>query len=88
MRLAVCGICCIHNLKNGQCLFTKELNLQRLQNRFSFSAAMGEYPHFRPREDWKNDGPDAFVFEILKTIEQKPEQTRAEFLGELDILYE
>lgn len=42
--------------------------------------------HPRLQKDWKAWGPQAFTFEVLEELEQKPEQSQAAFMDDLKTL--
>ena len=57
-----------------------------MQNRFQFAATTGSAVHPKLQADWDKYGSQAFIFKVLEELEQKPDQSQAEFMAELKTL--
>ena len=42
--------------------------------------------HHKLQKDWEELGAQAFTLEVLEELEQKPEQTQAAFMDDLETL--
>jgi hypothetical protein len=80
------GVYKITNTLNGKYLIGHSANLKGVQSRFQFAVTTGSAVHSRLQKDWKELGAQAFTFEVLEELEQKPEQSQAEFMDDLKTL--
>jgi hypothetical protein len=80
------GVYTITNTVNGKYLIGYTANLKSIQNRFQFAVATGSTVHPKLQTDWEEFGAQVFTFEVLEELEQKPDQTQAEFMDELKTL--
>lgn len=80
------GVYIIINTLNGKYLIGHAANLKSIQNRFQFAVATGSTVHPKLRKDWEELGAKAFTLEVLEELEQKPEQSQAEFMDDLKTL--
>ena len=80
------GVYTITNTINGRYLIGHTANLKGMQNRFQFSVSSGSAIYSQLQKDWQAMGPEAFTFEVVEELEQKPEQNQAEFLEDLKVL--
>jgi len=80
------GVYTITNTVNGKYLIGYAANLKSIQNRFQFAVATGSTVHPKLQTDWEEFGAQVFTFEVLEELEQKPDQTQAEFMDELKTL--
>jgi hypothetical protein len=82
---------CVYTVTNtvtGKYLLGSAANLKSVQSHFQFAQATGSAVHPRLHDDWKALGGQAFELRILETLEQEPEQSKAEFLEDLKGLEE
>ena len=77
------GVYIITNTLNGKYLIDHVANLKSAQNRFQFAIATDSTVHPKLQKDWKELGAQAFAFEVLEELEQKPEQSQAVFMDDL-----
>jgi hypothetical protein len=82
-RKLVGGVYLIRNTQNGKYLIGHAVDLASIRNRFQFAVATGSAIDPRVRADWATFGPHAFTLDILEELQQGPEQTRAQFEGDL-----
>lgn len=82
------AIYAIKNIQNGKVLVDATAELQGTINRFEFLKQMNDPFSMKLRADFMKLGKDAFVLEILETIDKKPEQTLQEFKEDLKLLKE
>lgn len=82
------AIYAIKNIENGKMLVNATAELQGTKNRFEFLKQMNDPFSMKLREDFMKFGKEAFVLEILETLEKKPEQTSEEFKEDLKSLKE
>ena len=80
------GVYTITNTTNGKYIISHAANLKSVQNHFQFALTTGSTVHPRLRKDWEALGPQAFTLEIREELEQKPEQSQAEFMDDLKTL--
>ncbi len=80
------GIYTITNTLNGKYVLGHAANLKSVHNRFQFAVATGSTIDPRMQKDWHALGAQAFKLEVLEELEQKPEQSQAEFMDDLKTL--
>ena len=61
-------------------------NLKSIQNRFQFAISTGSTVHPKLQKDWDEFGTQAFAFNVIEELEQKPDQSQAEFMEDLKTL--
>jgi hypothetical protein len=62
------GVFRVRNTVNGKSLVGTSADLPGMLNRQRFQLDLGSHPSRDLQKDWKEFGPDAFVFEILDTL--------------------
>jgi environmental stress-induced protein Ves len=67
------GVFRVHNTVNGKSLIGSSTDLNGMLNRQRAQLKMGAHPDRQMQADWKESGPDAFVFEVLDTLEPRDE---------------
>ena len=77
------GVYAIQCAENGKRLLLSTMDMPGSKNRFCFAQSTGGCVHFKLCRDWDRYGGKAFVFETLETLEQKENQTDAEFRQEI-----
>lgn len=82
------AIYAVKNTQNGKALVDATAELQGTINRFNFLKQMNDPFSMKLRNDFMKVGQEAFVLEILETLEKKPEQTLLEFKEDLKLLKE
>ena len=80
------GVYTITNTLNGKYLIDYAANLKSVQNRFQFAVTTGSTVHPKLQKDWEELGAKAFTLKVLEELEQKPEQSQAEFMDDLKTL--
>lgn len=80
------GVYTITNTLNGRYLIGHAANIQGVQNRFQFAMMTGSTIHPKLQKDWKEQGAQAFRFEILEELEQRADQSQTAFMDELEAL--
>jgi hypothetical protein len=80
------GVYTITNTLSGKYLIDYAANLKSVQNRFQFAVTTGTTVHPKLQKDWDELGAQAFTLEVLEELEQKPEQSQAEFMDDLKTL--
>ena len=80
------GVYMITNTLSGKYLIGHAANLKSVQNRFQFAITTGSTVHPKLRKDWDESGARAFTLEVLEELEQKSEQSQAEFMDDLKTL--
>ena len=63
------GVFQITNKVNGKIFIGSSSNLPAILNRFKTELKMGSCRNVRLQEEWKEFGPEAFVFEDLEFLE-------------------
>ena len=80
------GVYTITNTLNGKYLIDHAANLQSVRNRFQFAVTTGSTIHPKMHKDWQESGAQAFTLTVLEEIEQRPDQSQAEFMDDLATL--
>ena len=80
------GVYTITNTLNGKYLIGHAANLQSVRNRFQFAITTGSTIHPKMQKDWQESGAQAFTLTVLEELEQKPAQSQAEFMDDLQTL--
>ena len=80
------GVYTITNTVNDKYLIGHAADLASARNRFQFAVMTGATVDPRVRQDWEALGAHAFTLEIREELEQKPDQSQADFLEDLKML--
>jgi hypothetical protein len=80
------GVYTITNTMSGKYLIGHTSNLKSIQNRFQFAITSGSTVHPKLQKDWEEFGVQMFTLEVLEELEQKPDQSQAEFIDDLKTL--
>lgn len=80
------GVYTVTNVRSGKYLIDHAADLKSAQNRFQFALATGMAFHPKMRKDWEELSAQAFTFEVCEELEQKPAQSQAEFMNDLETL--
>lgn len=80
------GVYMITNTQNWKYLLGHAANLKSVQNRFQFAMTTGSSVHHKLQKDWEELGAQAFTLEILEELEQRLDQSQAEFMDDLKTL--
>jgi hypothetical protein len=80
------GVYTITNTLTGQYLIGHAANLASVRNHFQFAVTTGSAVHPKLRKDWEALGPSAFILDVLEELEQRPEQSQAQFMADLQTL--
>jgi hypothetical protein len=80
------GVYTITNTLNGKYLIGHAANLKSIQNRFQFALTTGSTVHPRLQKDCEEFGAQVFALVVLEELEQKPDQSHAEFVDDLKTL--
>jgi group I intron endonuclease len=70
-RKKVAGIFQVKNIENGKVLLGSSLNLEGPLNRHKFLLTTGSHSNKALQKEWKEYGPNKFVFEILEVVDVK-----------------
>ena len=62
------GVYRIHNTITGHSLVAASTDLPSILNRHRAQLAMGGHPSRALQADWREHGPESFVFEVLDTL--------------------
>ena len=68
------GIYRIHNVRHDRSLIGRSVDLPSILNRERVSLRFGAHMNAALQRDWTELGPEAFVFEVLDTLEPPKEQ--------------
>lgn len=85
-RTVVGGVYTITNTANGKYLIGHAANLASVRNRFQFAVTTGSAVDPRVRNDWAAFGAQAFRLDVLEELEQRADQSPAEFMADLEAL--
>lgn len=85
-RKIVGGVYKITNTRNGKHFIGHAANLNSVQNHFQFAMTTGSAIHPRLQKDWQEMGGHSFTLAILEELEQRPDQSHAEFMDDLKTL--
>ena len=87
-RRLVGGVYTITNTANGRYLIGHVADMASMRNRFQFAVTTGSAVDPRLRGDWATYGAEAFRLDVLEELEQKADQSQAEFMDDLKTLDE
>lgn len=79
-RVKPAGIFQIKNTVTGKFLLGSSLNLDGVWNSAKFTLELGNHRNRQLQADWKQYGPEAFVFEVLDQVPDDADASK-----ELDI---
>ena len=85
-RKPVGGVYKITNEVSGKYIIDHTANIQSARNHFQFAQKMGSPMHLQLQKDWAELGGQAFKLEVLEEVEQRADQTQAQFMEELKTL--
>lgn len=85
-RRLVGGVYTITNTANDRYLLGHVADVASLRNRFQFAVTTGSTVDPRLRGDWTAFGAAAFRLDVLEELEQKQDQSQAEFMDDLKTL--
>ena len=80
------GVYTITNTVNEKYLIGHAADLASVRNRFQFAVTTGTTVDPRLRDDWAALGASAFALDVLEELEQRPDQSQAEFMDDLRAL--
>jgi hypothetical protein len=80
------GVYTITNTLSGKYLIGHTANLKSVLSRFQFAITTGSTVHPKLQKDWDELGAQVFTLEVLEELEQKSEQSQAEFMDDLKTL--
>ena len=83
------GVYCVRNSTNGKILIGAANDLPARLNRHQAQLKMGLHPVKALQRDWNELGAEAFVFEVLDTLEPRdtPGYNPHEDLAELEAIW-
>ena len=87
-REIIGGIYAIKNMQNSKLLLGAVTDLHSYKNRFEFSQKTGSCIDCKLQNDWREQGGEQFVFEVLETLNKNKTQTDKEFKADIDLLKE
>lgn len=82
------GVCLVRNQASGRVWLFSCRDAAAQQNRFAFSSATNTPLLPAMGSDLTAHGAASFSFEVVETLEKKPEQTDRDFLSDLTALEE
>ena len=85
-RKVVGGVYTITNTVNGKYIVGHTANLDGIRNRFQFAVTTGSAVDPRMRADWAQHGAQSFRLDTLEELEQRADQSPAEFATDLEAL--
>lgn len=65
----IAGVYRVVNSASGKALVGASVDAPSMLNRHRAQLRMGGHPKLELQKDWDAEGPDAFVFEMLDTLE-------------------
>ena len=68
------GVFQVKNTANGKVLLGSSLNLEGSLNKHKFMLSIGQHRNKAMQEDWREYGPDKFVFEILEVVKVEDDE--------------
>ena len=80
------GIYRVHNVRDNRSLVGRSVDLPAILNRERVSLRFGMHMNAELQRDWTALGPDAFVFEVLDTIEAPKDQPDYDPTDDLRVL--
>lgn len=80
------GIYRVHNTRSDRSLVGRSVDLPAILNRERMSLRLGVHNNVPLQRDWAELGPDAFVFEVLDTLEAPEGQPDYDPMDDLKVL--
>lgn len=80
------GVYAITNRETGGKTIFSAQDLEGAENRFRFMQSTECCPVLAMQKEWRIYGKDAFIFEVLETLEKKEEETAKDFKEEIAVL--
>jgi len=80
------GIYRVHNVRDNRSLIGRSVDLPAILNRERVSLRFGMHANAALQRDWNALGPDAFVFEVLDTLEAPKDQPDYDPTDDLRVL--
>jgi hypothetical protein len=80
------GVYRIHNRRDDRSLIGRSVDLPAILNRERVSLRFGMHSNAALQADWNALGPDAFVFEVLDTLEAPKDQPDYDPTDDLRVL--
>ena len=80
------GVYRIHNTRDDRSLVGRSVDLPSVLNRERVALRFGMHMNAELQRDWTALGPDAFVFEVLDTIEAPKDQPDYDPADDLRVL--
>jgi len=80
------GVCAIRFTANGKVWLQSGIDTRRMKNRFDFACATGSCLAPCLETDFRTYGAASFTFEVLEELEMGVNQTRQDFLQDIDTL--
>jgi len=74
------------NTKNTYIGIAKDL--KGIMNSMRFQLNLGSYPNKQLQNEWKEQGSDSFVIEVLDTLSYSNDQTKTDYSDDLKMLAE
>ncbi len=71
-RKTTAGIFALRCLATGETWVGEALDIDKVQNRLTFSLGSGGHPRALLQAAWKTHGADAFAFEIVERLPEAP----------------
>jgi len=82
------GVYCIKCEGNGRSWIKATQNLEGQKSRFQFALANDSCLEPGMLLEWRQYGASSFTFAVLEELEKKPDQSDAEFAGDVKTLLE
>jgi hypothetical protein len=82
------GVYRIHNTRDDRSLVGRSVDLPAILNRERVALRFGNHPNAALQRDWSTHGPEAFVFEVLDTLEPPDEPPDYDPTDDLRVLEE
>ena len=81
------GVFQIKNSVNGKVLIGSSPDLQAIWNRQKLQLDIGMHPNSNLQNDWKEYGPEKFIYEIIEEVKQSEDKS-ADYKKEIKRLEE
>ncbi len=80
------GVFAINSIDTNRCYIEASHDLKSAMNSAKFKLNFGNHPNKGLQKDWKEQGEQAFRFEILEQLMYDEDESKTDYSEELEIL--
>ena len=80
------GIFQVKSKVSNKILLDTSQNLKGYINRTRFQLNAGSHPNVELQREWKEEGEDSFIIEILEILEYDKDESKTDYKEELEVM--